>query len=107
MKTKRGLITVLIVTVVAAALMVPLIGDVAVEAQGPQEINGNEQPAPAPVGGIVEAVDQLELGAISGESSNGASNIPAIALGIGMTALFSAFLIWAVRRRHGVSEGER
>jgi hypothetical protein len=100
MKTKRGLITVLIVTVVAAALMVPLIGDVAgdvaVEARGP---------TPPPVGGIVEPVDQLELGAISGEPSNGASNIPAIALGIGMTALFSAFLIWAVRRRHGVSEG--
>ena len=101
MKTKRGLITVLIVTVVAAAMMVPLIGDVAVEAEGPQEINGNGEHSP--VGGIVEPVDQLELGAISGESSNGASNSPAIALGIGMTALFSAFLIWKVRRRKVVS----
>ena len=105
MKTKRGLITVLILTVVAAAMMVPLIGDVAVEADNP--LNFEPTPTPAPVGGLVEPVDQLELGAISGESSNGASNSPAIALGIGMTALFSAFLIWAVRRRHGVSEGER
>ena len=100
MKTKRGLITVLILTVVAAAMMIPLIGDVAVEADEPEE-------TPAPVGGLVEPVDQLELGAISGESSNGASNSPAIALGIGMTALFSTVLIWAVRRRHGVSAVER
>jgi len=95
MKTKRGLITVLIVTVVAAALMVPLIG-------------GDSRPLfasnpPAPVGGIVEQVDHMELAAISGEPSNGASNIPAIALGIGVTALFSVFLIWKVRRRKVVS----
>ncbi len=102
MKTKRGLITVLMLTIAAVAMMIPLIGDVAVEAEEPQD-----EIAPTPVGGIVEAVDQLELEAISGESSNGASNIPAIALGTGITALFSASLIWAVRRRHGVGEGER
>ena len=106
MKTKRGLITVLILTIVAAAMMIPLIGDVAVEAQNPPGASLTPTPV-GPVGGIVEPVDQLELGAISGESSNGSSNIPAIVLGIGMTALFSTFLIWAVRRRHGVSEGER
>ena len=98
MKTKRGLITVLILTVVAAAMMIPLIGDVAVEAQNPlEEINGT--PTPAPVGGIVEAVDQMELGAISGESSNGASNSPAIALGIGIAVLLAALIVWSVRRR--------
>jgi hypothetical protein len=92
MKTNRGLITVLILTVVAAAMMIPLIGDVAVEAYEPEE-------TPAPVGGLVEPVDQLELGAISSEPSNGASNIPAIALGIGIAVLLAALIVWSVRRR--------
>ena len=106
MKTKRGLITVLILTVVAAALMVPLIGDVAVEAQNPPGASLTPTPV-GPVGGIVEPVDQLELGATSGESPNGASNSTFVAMGIGMAVLFSVFLIWAVRRRHGVSAVER
>jgi len=52
-----------------------------------------------PVGGIVEPVDPLELGGISGESSNGASNIPAIALGIGIAALLALIVCLARRRR--------
>jgi len=94
MKTKRGLITVLILTIVAAAMMIPLIGDVAVEADNP-----DVTPTPAPVGGIVEPVDLLEQSATSGEPSNGASNTPAIALGIGIAGLLAALIVWSVRRR--------
>lgn len=52
-----------------------------------------------PVGGIVEPVDLLELGAISGESSNGASASTFIAFGIGIAVLLAALIVWSVRRR--------
>jgi len=52
-----------------------------------------------PVGGIVEPVDQLELGATYGEPSDGTTITTCIAAGIGMAALLAAFLIWSVRRR--------
>jgi len=92
MKTKRGLITVLILTVVAAAMMVPLIGDVAVEAESPEQ-------TPVPVGGIIEPVDLLEQSATSGEPSDGASASIFIALGIGIAVLLAALIVWSVRRR--------
>jgi len=52
-----------------------------------------------PVGGIVEPVDPLELGATSAESSAGASSINVV---IGMVVLFAAFLVWQVRRKSGI-----
>ena len=97
MKTKRGLITVLILTIVAAAMMIPLIGDVAVEAQNPP--GASLTPTPAPVGGIVEPVDLLEQSATSGEPSDGASASTFIALGIGIAVLLAALIVWSVRRR--------
>lgn len=51
------------------------------------------------VGGIVEPVGTLEPGAISGEPSDGASNIPAIGLGIGMSVLVLAMSVLVIMKR--------
>lgn len=51
------------------------------------------------VGGVVEPVGTLEPGALSGEPSDGASNIPAIGLGIGMSVLVLAMSVLVIMKR--------
>ena len=63
-------------------------------------------PDPCPVGGIIEPMDTLETGATSGESSDGTATSTFIVLGIGGAALFSACLIWFVRRRRVISTSD-